>query len=81
MKWFKKELFFPTDIIHRRSIREGEKEDSAWERAKAEVTERLDRFTPVSLSEDKIKEIMRIMKSYAGTKRVDILPQVDGWLG
>jgi hypothetical protein len=49
--------------------------------AKAEVTERLETFTPVSLPEDKIKEIMRIMKSYARSKGVDELPQVDGWLG
>ena len=48
---------------------------------KAEVTERLETFTPVSLPEDKIKEIMRIMKSYARSKGVDELPQVDGWLG
>ena len=81
MKWFKKELFFPTDIIHRRSIREGEREGSAWERAKTEVTERLGRFAPVSLPEDKIKEIMRIMQSYAVSKGVDALPQVDGWVG
>ena len=81
MKWFKEELFFPTDVIHRRSIREGKREDSAWERAKAEVTDRLDAFTPVSLPEDKIKEIKRIMQSYARSKGVDILPQVDGWVG
>jgi trimethylamine--corrinoid protein Co-methyltransferase len=81
MKWFKRELFFPTDVIHRRSIREGEREDSAWERAKEEVTDRLNRFTPDSLPDDKIKEIMRIMQSYAGSKDVDVLPQVDGWLG
>jgi trimethylamine--corrinoid protein Co-methyltransferase len=81
MKWFKKELFFPTDIIHRRSIREGEREDSTWERAKAEVTDRLDKFIPVSLPEDKIKEIMRIMQSYAGSKGVDVLPHVGDWVG
>jgi hypothetical protein len=46
-----------------------------------EVAERLGRFAPVSLPEDKIKEIMRIMKSYAGSKGVDVLPQVDGWVG
>jgi hypothetical protein len=49
--------------------------------AKAEVTERLKTFTPVSLPEDKIKEIMRIMKSYARSKGVDVLPQVNRWVG
>jgi hypothetical protein len=47
----------------------------------AEVIERLETFTPVSPPEDKIKEIIRIMKSYAGSKGVDVLPQVDGWVG
>jgi hypothetical protein len=46
-----------------------------------EVTERLDRFTPVSLPEDKVKEIMRTMKSYAGSKGVDVLPQAGEWVG
>ena len=48
---------------------------------KAEVTERLETFAPVSLPEDKIKEIMRMMQSYAKSKGVDVLPQVNGWVG
>jgi hypothetical protein len=33
------------------------------------------------LPEDKIKEIMRIMKSYAGAKGVDVLPHAGEWVG
>ena len=32
---FRAELFFPTEIIARKGIREGEKASTAWERAKA----------------------------------------------
>jgi trimethylamine:corrinoid methyltransferase-like protein len=28
-----------------------------------------------------LKEIMQIMKSFAWSKGVDVLPQIDGWVG
>jgi trimethylamine--corrinoid protein Co-methyltransferase len=82
MNWFKKELFFPTDVINRRAIREGIKSDTAWERAQAEVKSRLSNHEPTRLPEDEAREIKAIMRSYAKSKGVDKLPEVGGgWDG
>jgi trimethylamine--corrinoid protein Co-methyltransferase len=45
-KWFRNELFFPTDVINRRTMRQGKKSNTAWERAKNEVRARLSRYEP-----------------------------------
>lgn len=74
MKWFKKELFFPTDVINRRVAKEGIQVPRAFDRAKLEVKERLDRHEPVQLPEDKAKEIRRAMSVYAKSRGVDRLP-------
>jgi trimethylamine--corrinoid protein Co-methyltransferase len=82
LNWFREELFFPTEIIARNGIREGEKAKTAWERAQAEVKERLAKCEPTRLPADKVKEIKAIMQSYAKSKGVDKLPQVgEGWDG
>lgn len=81
-KWLKKELFFPTDVINRRSMRQGQKSSTAWERAQAEVQERLSSYEPPRLPEEKVAEIKAIMQSYARSKGVDKLPKVGGgWVG
>ena len=82
MEWFRKELFFPSRTIHRWTAGGEKKEDSAWDRAKAEVASRLKDVEPVPLPEDKTKEIRRIMTSYAKSKGVDSLPTIGGhWRG
>jgi trimethylamine--corrinoid protein Co-methyltransferase len=81
-KWLKKELFFPTDVINRRAMRQGQKSSTAWERAQAEVQARLSRYEPARLPEEKVIEIKAIMQSYAKSKGVDRLPEVGGgWIG
>jgi len=81
-KWLKKELFFPTDVINRRAMRQGRKSSTAWERAQAEVQARLSRYEPARLPEEKITEVKAIMRSYAKSKGVDKLPKVGGgWVG
>ena len=81
-KWFKKELFFPTDVIHRRAMRAGTRSSTAWDRAKLEVDARLAEYEPTRLPEDKVKEIKAIMASYARSKGVERLPDVmGGWVG
>lgn len=81
-KWFKKELFFPTDVINRRAIRHRQKSSTAWERAQAEVQARLSSYEPARLPEEKVIEIKAIMQSYAKCKGVDKLPKVGGgWVG
>lgn len=76
MKWFKKELFFPTPVVGRRAIREGEKASTAWDRAKEEVKERLSKFEPTRLPDDVNKEIKAIMQAYAKSKGVKKLPEI-----
>ena len=82
LNWFREELFFPSEVIARNWIREGVKSSTAWERAQEEVKERLAKYEPTRLPDDKVKEIKAIMRSYAKSKGVDKLPQVDeGWDG
>ncbi len=78
MKWFREEIFFPTPVIDRKAIREGEKASTAWDRAKEEVKERLSKFEPTRLPDDVNKEIKAIMRSYAKSKGVEKLPEI-GW--
>ena len=75
IKWFKKEIFSPTDIIDRKAGREGEKASTAWERAKEEVKTRLMKFEPTELPEEKINEIKNIIRSYSKRKGVEHLPE------
>jgi trimethylamine--corrinoid protein Co-methyltransferase len=82
LEWFRKELIFPGKIIHRWTPGGKEKEASAWDRARSEVEARLDNFVPAHLPEERTREIMRIMKSYARSKGVDCLPRVNSrWIG
>jgi trimethylamine--corrinoid protein Co-methyltransferase len=81
-EWFRKELFFPTDVINRRAVGEGKRSSTAWARAQAEVDTRLSAYEPVRLPEKEVKEIKSIMRSYAKSKGVDELPVVvGGWDG
>ncbi len=81
-QWFRKELFFPTDVINRRALRAGHKSSTAWERAQTEVQARLSKYEPHRLPEEKAKEIKEIFQTYAKSKGVDKLPEVPGgWEG
>jgi trimethylamine--corrinoid protein Co-methyltransferase len=81
-KWLRQELFFPSDAIHRRTVRQGQRSTTAWERAQAEVEARLSGYKPARLPEDQVREIKAIMRSYARSKGVDELPVVGGgWVG
>ncbi len=74
MKWFRKEMYFPSHVINRRAVREGVRPSTTWERAKEEVKSRLEKFEPVQIPEDKSKEVKKIMKTYAKSKGLDNLP-------
>jgi trimethylamine--corrinoid protein Co-methyltransferase len=76
MKWFREELFFPTDVISRNSTREGEKASRAWDRAKEEVDARLAQFEPTRLPDEVNREVKAIMRAYARSKGVDRLPEI-----
>ncbi|RLG23185.1 hypothetical protein DRN85_09785 [Methanosarcinales archaeon] len=74
MKWFKREFFFPTDVIDRKAIKEGERGKTAWEVAKGEVTERLSTFELEPMPDDKAKALKEIIQSYSKSKGVETLP-------
>jgi len=76
MKWFKKEMFFPSEVITRKALREGETSTSAWQRAKEEVRNRLSTFELPPMSENKAKELRSFMLSYAKSKGVETLPEM-----
>lgn len=82
VEWFRDQLFFPTSVIHREYADEGRQVERTWDRAKAEVKQRLDEYQPFRLEPEKTKEIMAIMKRYAKKNGVDQLPEVPGpWVG
>jgi len=81
-KWFKREIFFPTQVIDRRATRAVEKASTAWERTKEKVKARFSTFEPTRLPHDQAAEIKAIMRSYAQSKGVEKLPEVgQGWDG
>lgn len=75
LKWFRKEIFFPTEIIDRKGRREGEKASTAWDRAKEEVKARLSKFEPEQLPDEKVNEIENLIRSYSKGKGVEKLPE------
>jgi trimethylamine--corrinoid protein Co-methyltransferase len=77
LEWFKKEMFFPTNVINRMAPEEGVKPTSTWERAKAEVNERLANFELQPLTGENDQELKTIMKSYAKSRGVERLPEMD----
>jgi len=76
MKWFRNEIFFPTDVIDRKAGKDGVKASSAFDRAKDEVNMRLSQSEPAPLPEDKVKELTSIIQSYATSKGVGKLPEI-----
>ena len=76
MSWFKKEFFFPSNVVERKAMREGELGSSAWERAKEEVQERLKRFELDPLPEEKAKALKEVMLKYAKSKGVETLTEL-----
>ncbi|MBW1816794.1 MAG: trimethylamine methyltransferase family protein, partial [Deltaproteobacteria bacterium] len=76
LEWFKKEVFFPTASVDRLARREGEKGTRAWDRAKEEVTDRLDAYDPDPLPRDLLDEMTEMVRVYARGKGLDGLPEI-----
>jgi trimethylamine--corrinoid protein Co-methyltransferase len=79
LKWFKKEAFFPSEVIDRSSLGDWEKtgKKTAGQRAKEKVKKILSTHQPKSLSPEIIGELTKIMQSQAkkyGLDKLSIQP-------
>ncbi len=68
-KWFREELYFPSDVIDRDTVEAWEKKGakSAWERAQDRVEELLSKYQPSPIS-DEIKEELREITTKAANQ-------------
>lgn len=77
LNWFKKELFFPSRAINRKGAKAEVRTASASERAKEEVRARLSAYQPRPMPGDMIKELRAIVASFAKTKGIGPLPELQ----
>jgi len=76
IKWFRKELYTPSEVIDRDSLEAWEKKGSksTWDRAKERVDSLLKQYQPSSLSNDIRKELRDITTAAASKYGMDALP-------
>ena len=78
-KWFRDELFFPSDVIDRQKYLSWENTGSrdAFSRAKQAVDDLLNSFQGVLLGEEKSSELKKITESEAIRFGMDRLPEIN----
>jgi trimethylamine--corrinoid protein Co-methyltransferase len=76
LKWFRKESFFPSEVIDRSNLGDWEKSGkrTAGERAKERVKKILSTHQPKPLSQEITKELTGIMQSQARLHNLEQLP-------
>jgi trimethylamine---corrinoid protein Co-methyltransferase len=79
-KWFREELYIPSEVIDRDSLEAWEKKGSksAWDRAQDNVDELLAKYQPSQMSSEVKKELRDIttkMANEAGMKKLPPLPK------
>jgi trimethylamine:corrinoid methyltransferase-like protein len=76
LKWFKKESFFPSEVIDRSNLGEWEKsgKKTAGERAREKVKKTLSTHQPKPLPQETIAELAKIMQSQAKLHNLEQLP-------
>jgi trimethylamine--corrinoid protein Co-methyltransferase len=76
LKWFKKEAFFPSEVIDRSNLGDWEKsgKKTARERAKEKVKKILSTHQPKPLSKEVTAELTKIIKSQAKLHNLEQLP-------
>ena len=79
MKWFRDEVFLPSDLIDRGGRREFEENDSrdAFHRARARMEQILVDYTPRRFDAAKKKELDRIILAHARQHGADRLPVLE----
>jgi len=78
-KWFRKELYFPSDVIDRDTVETWEKKGakSAWERAQDRVAELLSKYQPSPISDEVKKELREITTKAANQFGMEELPDLS----
>jgi trimethylamine--corrinoid protein Co-methyltransferase len=79
LKWFREELYFPSDVIDRDNLEAWEKKGSksTWDRARDRVDALLKQYQPSSISDEVKQELCDITTraaSNAGMKKLPDLP-------
>jgi len=79
-KWFRQELYIPSEVIDRDTLEAWEKKGSksAWERAQNRVDELLAKYQPSSMASEVKKELHDITTqaaNKAGMKKLPSLPE------
>ena len=79
-KWFREELYIPSDVIDRDTVEAWEKKGSksAWDRAQERVDELLGKYQPTPMTDEVRKELRNITTraaNEAGLKELPPLPK------
>jgi trimethylamine--corrinoid protein Co-methyltransferase len=80
MKWFREEMYYPSEVIDRDTLEAWEKKGSksTWERAQDRVDELLTKYQPSPISDEVKKELRDITTKAAnkvGMKKLPSLPK------
>jgi trimethylamine--corrinoid protein Co-methyltransferase len=78
LKWFRKELYIPSEVIDRGSLEAWEKNGSksAWDRAKERVDSLLAQYQPSPVSDEVKKELRDITARVANEAGMEKLPEL-----
>jgi len=78
-KWFREELYFPSDVIDRDTVEAWEKKGakSAWERAQDRVEELLSKYQPSPISDEIKEELREITTKAANQVGMEELPDLS----
>jgi trimethylamine--corrinoid protein Co-methyltransferase len=79
MKWFREELYIPSEVIDRDTLEAWEKEGSksTWDRAKDRVNSLLTQYQPSALSEEIKKELRDLTTKAANKAGMEKLPELS----
>jgi len=77
-KWFREELYVPSDVIDRDTVEAWEKKGSksAWDRAKERVDSLLSNYQPAPISDEVKKELREITTKVANQAGMEKLPEL-----
>ena len=79
MKWFRKELYIPSEVIDRDTLEAWEKKGSksTWERAQDRVESLLTQYQPSPISDEVKKELRDITTEVANKAGMKNLPDIS----
>jgi trimethylamine--corrinoid protein Co-methyltransferase len=79
MKWFREEIYFPSEVIDRDTLEAWEKKGSksTWERAQDRVESLLTQYQPSTISDEVKKELRDITTKAANKASMKKLPEIS----